>query len=301
MRVKYVSRVTSLITCVLYLLCLIYGHNASAESEHSRSDTTPQRIVVFPLYAEEILFELVEPERIVYVGHRFVESGIGVWPTMEACRNVKGECWQNTSEEEILTLRPDLLIFGAALQDEFDEIFPLLAASGIDTLFLDVPESVDAIVDTITLLGDAVHNPEKAQSMISDMIISVEYAKHLTNSIPENELKTAVLYGEPNIFFNIVTNLCNINGVYCDEVSALVEVNPDVIIVLPYCMDDGYLMAIGKAYCDAYVNSLEHKLSYIEGNDTFASKIRVLDFHGSQYIAASAIHLIEVMYSEYLN
>ena len=154
MRVKYVSRVTSLITCVLYLLCLIYGHNASAESEHSRSDTTPQRIVVFPLYAEEILFELVEPERIVYVGHRFVESGIGVWPTMEACRNVKGECWQKTSEEEILTLRPDLLIFGAALQDEFDEIFPLLAASGIDTLFLDVPESVDAIVDAITLLGD---------------------------------------------------------------------------------------------------------------------------------------------------
>lgn len=149
MRVKYVSRVTSLITCVLYLLCLIYGHNASAESEHSRSDTTPQRIVVFPLYAEEILFELVEPERIVYVGHRFVESGIGVWPTMEACRNVKGECWQNTSEEEILTLRPDLLIFGAALQDEFDEIFPLLAASGIDTLFLDVPESVDAIVDAM--------------------------------------------------------------------------------------------------------------------------------------------------------
>ena len=131
MRVKYVSRVTSLITCVLYLLCLIYGHNASAESEHSRSNTTPQRIVVFPLYAEEILFELVEPERIVYVGHRFVESGIGVWPTMEACRNVKGECWQKTSEEEILTLRPDLLIFGAALQDEFDEIFPLLAASGI--------------------------------------------------------------------------------------------------------------------------------------------------------------------------
>ena len=40
-----------------------------------RSLGKPQRIIVFPVYAEEILLELINKDRIIYVGHEYFENG----------------------------------------------------------------------------------------------------------------------------------------------------------------------------------------------------------------------------------
>ena len=61
---------SSILRCLLIgssiaylLLCILPGHGVAFSDEQA----SPKRIIVFPLYAEEILVDLVGTDRIVYV------------------------------------------------------------------------------------------------------------------------------------------------------------------------------------------------------------------------------------------
>ena len=69
MKARYTKSILFGMLSIAFLLFLQFP--AFAEHKEIPSKLGPQRIVVFPLFAEEILYELVEPERIVYVGHRY--------------------------------------------------------------------------------------------------------------------------------------------------------------------------------------------------------------------------------------
>ena len=182
MKLLPIKRVVAMIYCTVCSICVFTPWIASADC----SNAPPQRIVVFPLYAEEIIYGLVEPERIIYVGHHYAESGIDDWPTMIKSQQAAGECWENSDEEEILSLNPDLLILDSYLQDNFEEDFPAFFHSTVPTLFLDSPKSIDDIIHLIILLGDIVQKPDATLSMVNEMISSMSSIREVANKIPTN-------------------------------------------------------------------------------------------------------------------
>lgn len=84
---------------------------------------TPNHIVVFPVWAEEILLELVDTDCIVWVGHPYLEEAETYWPTMKDTKEICGSIWQETDDSEILKLSPDLIICPDELSGDYDAIF----------------------------------------------------------------------------------------------------------------------------------------------------------------------------------
>lgn len=191
--------------CLLLLLCYIFvpQQMSLAECIDDHSNSLPQRIVVFPRFAEEILFELVKPEQIIYVGHEYFKEGESYWPTMSVSRFCSGNIWQNSDEEEILSMNPDLIIFSSELQIDFSEIFPEIANSDVSLLFVDTPQNVDDIIELILLLGDTVKENERAISMVDKMTSSIDLINRIVDTAPEAEHINVALYGEPNPFYVI--------------------------------------------------------------------------------------------------
>ena len=258
MKLLPIKRVVAMIYCKVCSICVFTPWIASADC----SNAPPQRIVVFPLYAEEIIYGLVEPERIIYVGHHYAESGIDDWPTMIKSQQAAGECWENSDEEEILSLNPDLLILDSYLQDNFEEGFPAFFHSTVPTLFLDSPKSIDDIIHLIILLGDIVQKPDAALSMVNEMISSMSSIREVANKIPPN---------------------------------------PDIIVLLPYCMDGGFLLDIGKEYSKDCIVQLESESSLSRITAISSGAIYALNFHGSQYIADCAMRLLKIAYPTFFS
>lgn len=299
MKSRFRSIMGYVLCCLLLLLCYIFvpQQMSFAECIDDHSNSLPQRIVVFPRFAEEILFELVKPEQIIYVGHEYFEEGESYWPTMSVSRFCSGNIWQNSDEEEILSMNPDLIIFSSELQIDFPEIFPEIANSDVSLLFVDTPQSVDDIIELILLLGDTVKENERAISMVDKMTSSIDFINRIVDTVPEAEHINVALYGEPNPFFTIATEMAGVNGVYCSDIDMLKQLNPDIILILPYCFDtDGSLYHIGKAYADDSIEQIKHRLKNTDIKAITEEKIYTLDFSGSQYITECAFRLIELSY-----
>ena len=193
------------------------------------------------------------------------------------------------------------MIFSSFQEEEYEEIFPCLAAAEIPTLFLDEPSSIDEIADSIMLLGNTVHEPERAYSMVDKLRSSMDCVSKLVAELPENEIKTVALYGEPSHFFNIATTSCRIRGIYCPDEKALTDVNPDIIVLLPSCSDEGFLLAIGKDYVDEIIDALISDTSLSSLAAITSNSIYAVNFYGSQYVSDSVMMLLKLAYPELLN
>ena len=71
---RFYMRIITLI--VIIGVGIVYS-NTVAYAENSK---TPNHIVVFPVWAEEILLELVDTDCIVWGGHPYLEEAETYWP-----------------------------------------------------------------------------------------------------------------------------------------------------------------------------------------------------------------------------
>ncbi len=209
------------------------------------------RIVVFPLYAEEILLSLVSPDRIIYVGHAFFDNADSYSPTMSLTKGIHGAMWQNTDEEEIISLHPDLIILPGELANDYEEIFPELYDSGIPVVFVPYPENINDIRNNITIIGQAVCETEKADQLIRHMNDALK--KYETVEI-DSSIKI-LYYDHWQEAFSIVTQTLDVQNLY--ETEDYVELNddeiaawdPDIIMYNPACVDtDGTLLGFSDQY-----------------------------------------------------
>ena len=90
-----------IITLIAIIGVGIVYSNTVAYAENSK---TPNHIVVFPVWAEEILLELVDTDCIVWVGHPYLEEAETYWPTMKDTKEICGSIWQETDDSEICLL-----------------------------------------------------------------------------------------------------------------------------------------------------------------------------------------------------
>ena len=270
----------------------------------------PMRIVVFPLFAEEILLEMVGPERIVYVGHRYLEDGTSYSPTMEMTKSIPGSNWQNCDGETIVTLEPDLVILWDDLEGSYEQgiLFPELREAQIPVQFLPNPQNIQEIKDAISYIGRIVGESEKAAQMIRRMDAEMRTISTIIEKIPNSEPMRVVYYNSWQDGFSEVARICAAYSPYTGENGCaviddtfLAEWNPDVIFFNPASIDtDGSLLEIHDQYIEATTFALLNHPKLTDTTAIKSKKVYALNLHTSQFIIQTIWDAMYFIYPEML-
>jgi ABC-type Fe3+-hydroxamate transport system substrate-binding protein len=306
-----------LLSFFAFFFCIGYSGNvitnASGETQsRMQISDAPQRIVVFPLFAEEMLLEMIGPKRIVYVGHEYFENGEAYSPTMALTEHNYGKYWNICDEEEILDLKPDLVVLSGGFSRDYEIIFPELVQANIAFFFLDTPETIEDIMNTLVILGEAVGAPEKAAQMMRNMEATLAQITEIVASVPEGKRVrvTHFDYSDPECFrpnnFYIIARaagVINASGSDTDYMEMnddlLVKWNPDLITVNPFYLDtDGSLYEIGDDY-------VEDSIAYLQNNPSLSNvtaiknhNVHPLSLHESQFVVQSVMELARLAYPD---
>lgn len=293
---------------IQFIGCTFLASHAEINDAYESIDgSKPSRIAVFPLFAEEILIDMVGAERLVFVGHSYFENGECYSPTMPLTRHIPGSNWQNCDEEYVLSLQPDLIILPSELEgiyrDEDHGIFQQSKKSQTLVLFVDMPQNISEIMDTIRLLGNVVGEPEKADEMIANMKKDLDAIEKL-KKMSVNDYKKAVYYDVWQNQFSTLAEACGLINLYQDNPSyvtlddeQIARWNPDIIFFNPVWLDtDGSVLSDSKIYAD---NVIQNILSNPALADTSAIKnkmVHPIHLHSSHYVTKSMKEIIQFTY-----
>ncbi len=127
------------------------------------------------------------------VGDKVVAANYGMVFYTDACPELKdaGTIGRYDVDLEALAkCNPDVLIHKAADKETIEAVESL----GIPVVGI-APESMDDILDTITLLGEVFGKQERAKELVDYYKSKIEFAQNLVKDIPQDERKTAILMG----------------------------------------------------------------------------------------------------------
>lgn len=271
----------------------------------------PNRIVVFPLYAEEILLDMISPERIVYVGHAYWEEGALYSPTMPLTKSIPGANWQNSDENAIAELQPDLLILSADLESAYKcgDLFPRLLQANTPVLFVSPPTSIQDIKSLIHTLGEAVGVPEKADEMLLHLDAELKKIDEIIRRIPANDHPKAVYYHAWQSEFSIVAEYCALDAMF-DLKNDYVQLddkriaawNPDVIFFNPVWLDsDGSILQMNGQYTDDVRVNILRKPTLANTTAIKEGRVYPIHLHRSHYVAQSMMEIIQCVYPHLVN
>lgn len=304
------------------LLCsvaivLFFGYSLRTAT-HSLGETqnqplaiaTPQRIVVFPLFAEEMLLEMIGPSRIVYVGHEYWDNGEAYSPTMELTKHILGSSDPTIFAEDFPELepviRPDLVVLWAGDYDYYETLLPELQQAGVSVLFLDTPKHINDIMNTISMLGNVVGAPEKAAHMVQTMKTALAQLTEILSTIPDSKRVRAAHYENRQDNYQLITRaagIIDVSGSDADYIEMshglLAKWNPDLITVNPFYLDtDGSLYDIGEDYVEKSIAYLldDPKLSNVTAIKSL--DVHPLSLHESQFVIQSVMDLARMAYPD---
>jgi iron complex transport system substrate-binding protein len=121
----------------------------------------PRRIVSITLGADEMLLDLVSPERIVGVTP-FIDSP-GMSPV--SARAPRGAARVTAEPEALLALAPDIVFASAYTRAE---ALSVLSGAGIPVIGSGSHATFDEILQAVTTIGDAVGEPDRARAMVTE-------------------------------------------------------------------------------------------------------------------------------------
>ena len=186
----------------------------------------PHRIMSLKICTDELLMELVPPERISSVTYLSREkAALKLWP--EAARIPVN----HNSAEEVLTQKPDLI-----LTDNFTapSMRALLAKSGARIVEVPEAENFDQIRAVTRLVGQAVGEPDRAEQLIAQMDAQL---RQLAANRPARAIRVAGWGGGGFVpgrdtLFNVVLEAAggtNIAGGDFYDLESLIAARPDVL------------------------------------------------------------------------
>ena len=162
------------LACLLAFAAILPGAAEEAQAaQPGGTEGKAQRIAVFSLHAEEILLDLVDKSRIVYVSHEdLADSNPALFPFCET-KGIPGSTWANHDGEALQALHPDLLIVQEDLAP-FEETFPWLKQEGTRVAAVRTPESMDDIRENIRIVGEAAGETAAAEQLLRGMDEALE-------------------------------------------------------------------------------------------------------------------------------
>lgn len=195
----------------------------------------PQRVVSLNLCADQLLMELLEPNRLVGITRLASDSGAS-YLYQQANRFHQ----HNDRIEEVMALEPDLVVAGAFTAQPTNQ---LLEELGYKVIKLGLPATVDEIFQQITFLGEQLGEKQRANELILTMreeLIELAQARQNRPS-----LRAVVYYangfsaGKHTIVDEILrqaglTNIAaelNLDYIAPLSLESLLESHPDVLLL----------------------------------------------------------------------
>lgn len=200
----------------------------------------PARILTLALATDEILLDLVSPDRVIAVSSLSVDEGIS---TVSEKAKLVPHQMKNYEAEYILSCHPDLVI---APDWTGREMIDSLKDMGLPVYIVRGGLSADDARVSVEQISAAVGETEKGQKILEEMENDLKKAEKVKAGIPDNRKKTVVLYshmkgyiGKGSLFDDLCQKAGVINGAAAigmgknDLLSkeSLVKMNPDIILI----------------------------------------------------------------------
>jgi len=228
---------------LLILISLVFA-NACKENtaEKNKVKVCPKKIASLSLASDEILFDIVEKNKIV--GVTYLADNKKLSNIYGKTSGIPHKLLPNL--EQIIEINPDLLI----VADYIDYAFiDQIKKTGINTHFLTGLNSIESINQNILLLGKSVCEEEKAASLVNNV-------NKQTEKLSKRELSynPTVLYLFPSYFTaginttidDLITSAGGINvgamaGIEGNKKISreyILNADPEIIIIGSYSPDD---------------------------------------------------------------
>lgn len=206
----------------------------------------PQRVVSFSISTDEIILDLLPPERIVGITE-LADRGI-ISNAVEKAKKIPNRI-NGSSPESLLKLKPDLIILPDFIKPE---MIRTLREFGLPVYVYKTQDNLEDVRKIITDIGVLVGEEEKAQLLVENMDKRLATIQTRLKGIPKEKYKRVVCIRSNGVFYrkessfndicrysgaiNAVTELnMQQNGFVSKE--QLVMLNPDAFVLVDYNYD----------------------------------------------------------------
>ena len=291
---------------IVLSICICPTTVSYANGETDNENKNPKRIIVFPLFAEEELLSIVNPERIVYVGHQYFENGTDYSPTMELTRDIPGREWQMTDSEDLLDFRPDLLITTEEFKEYYGEdgdFCPELFEENVPAVFCRYPENIEDIYWNLTLLGEATGEQGLAYEIVCQTKEDLEKLINNAHTARKDQPIKVLYYNSWQYPFPCIAELLGMESLYTDDyvqldMAQIAEWNPDFIFFNPILLEsDGSILSMDDDYSQIISDFLLNEPSLSEITAVKNGNIFSLHLHSSHFIVKTIEEILNYVES----
>lgn len=264
----------------------------------------PKRIYATTISLEEILVDLVPPERIVAISEPALnqENSLIVDKAMKVAVRVP----QHVSVEQLLKLHPDLVI---AQETNAKEYVQSLQDVGLKVFVSKVPITTEQVKKRIRNMAIAVGEKEQGDEMLAAFDAKLKHIRDVTDKIPEKKIVMGYsplgVFGSSNgIFHAICTEAGVINGAAKAGLTRgehlskekIIAVNPDAFLFpsdMP--MQGGDMKGVMR---EVMQDPALQKVKAVQNNCYVYTKDRYR-YAASQHFADAALLIARGVYPEY--
>ena len=318
---KKVSLVVSYLTILLMASLFVSGCKDTNQATSQKSEVaykvtdmtgttiafkeSPKRVVSLNCGVDEILLDLLPPERIAALSARADDPGICA--SVEKAKTVSKRV-QGRNVEAILALNPDLVVMPDWIGID---LVNGLRAVGVPVYVFKTPESLADIQDVIRKISTVVDAKEQGDEIVLTMQKKLERVQKITKQIPDDKKQTLIplslmgSFGGKGTTFDDMCNYANVtNGVSASGVAKkssiakemIVKMDPDVFIIPTWDFEES-----GKA--DNFIKEIKSDpaLSTVKAiKNNRLVKVHDAYLYAASHYAANAVEEIaQAAYPEY--
>ena len=208
-------------------------------------DAKPQHVYGNTLSLEEVLLDLLPPERIAAVSPPTLDPEYSL--AADKAARVAGRVPAYPGPEPIAALQPDLIF--AQLRAR-PETIATLEEMGFKVFCMEVPTNLDMVRKRLRQMSEAVGEPERGQALLAELDEKVAYVKSRTADIPPGKRRVLLgfssmgAFGHPNGLFHdicrqsgVINGAARIHMAYGSHLSdeQILQIDPDIMMFV----DDG--------------------------------------------------------------
>ena len=219
----------------------------------------PKRILTFAMYTDQIVLGLVTSDHLVGINTLLDDPVLSnIIPIAKKITKKIG----NPSAEEVLSMKPDLVIVSDWTQAEKIQSMRDL---GLKVVSVKSPETIQDAKDAVSQVAAAIGEPEKGRQLIGMMDKKLAEIREKTSKIKPEQRKNIVLlslmtaYGGTGCAYDDACREANvINGIAAAGLKngqqltkeMLIKINPDIMLLPVYTGQGSYDT---QAFIDSYL------------------------------------------------
>ena len=266
---------------------------------------SPKRVVSLNCGVDEILLDLLPPERIAALSARADDPGICA--AVDKAKTVKKRV-QGKNVEAILSLNPDLVVMPDWIGMD---LVNGLRAVGVPVYVFKTPESLADIQDNILKIAIVVDAKVQGDEIVSTMQKKLERVQQITKKVPSDKKQTLIplslmgSFGGKGTTFDDMCNYANVtNGVSAAGVvkraaitkEMIVKMDPHVFIIPTWDFEES-----GKA--ENFIKEIKSDPAFSTvkaiKNDRLVKVHDAYLYAASQYAANAVEEIAQAAYPEY--